>query len=101
MSYNRVTLLLSIQGALLGSVTPNLRMVTAEGDDEEIRLIFYYDGEISEDDYEMADIAATEIISNFTTQGLNLKIERLDAPKKMKFLTLLEITNIYKNTYLT
>ncbi len=86
MPYDRVLLRLSIQRALLGAVTSNLRMVTAEGDDEEIRLYFYYHGEISEEVNELAEVAATEVISDFPKQMLDLKILRLDAPAKMPTL---------------
>lgn len=87
MSYDRIKLLLSIQRALLGTVTPNLRMVTGEGDNRETRLIFYYDGETSEEINELAEVAATEIISSFSNTTLDFKILRLDAPQKMKSLS--------------
>lgn len=86
MSYNHVTLLLEIQRALLGIVTSNLRMVTAEGNEEEIHLIFYYHGDISEREKEMAEVASAEIISGFSNQTLNLELIRLDAPAKMPSL---------------
>ena len=86
MPYSRVTLLLEIQRAILGRVTPNLRMVTADGNEDEIHLIFYYNDEISEEENEMAEDASTEIISGFSNQTLNLEIIRLASPKKMPTL---------------
>ncbi len=83
---NRVRLRLSIQRALFGSITPSLRMVTADIDEEWVRVIFYYDGRISEKVREMAEVAGSEIIASFNKQMLNLKIERLDAPNKMPTL---------------
>ncbi len=86
MSYSHVTLLLEIQRALLGIVTPNLRMVTAEGNEEEIHLVFYYHGDIPGKEKEMAEVASAEIVSGFSNQTLNLEIIRVDAPAKMSLL---------------
>lgn len=86
MTFNQAALRLEIQRALLERVTPNLRMVTAEGDEKEIHLIFYYDGEISEEENEMAEDASTEIIAGFPDQILNLEIISKGTSLKMRTL---------------
>lgn len=57
--------LLSIQRALLGRVTPNLRAVTIDTKNNEIILYFYYDKPPSEDEQEMSSLADTDFISDF------------------------------------
>lgn len=86
MSFDRITLLLSLQRALLGVVTPALRMVTAEGNDEEIHLIFYYDATVSNWELELAETAATEVIASFAKQTLNLEILKVNGLIKLHSL---------------
>lgn len=87
MEFDRVILLLSIQRALLGTVIPSLRMVTAEGNEEEIHLIFYYHGVITEEERELFEVAASEVIASFSSQKLELEIIRKDYPEKMPCLS--------------
>jgi len=54
------------QVALLGSVTPNLRAVIVTFDSKYIRLFFYYDHSPSEEEEELAEEVATELISDCT-----------------------------------
>lgn len=75
--------LLSAQHALLGSVTPNLRVVTINVNNEKklVKVCFFYDGEISEEDFDTANTAMTEIISDFPSEyELEEHIERVDSP---------------------
>ena len=44
----RQRIVLSVQRALLGEVTPNLRGVAADWNDTEIRVVCYFDGPISD-----------------------------------------------------
>jgi len=74
---------LSASRALLGAVTPNLRVVTIKISPEQKMVIvcFFYDGEISEEDFETANTAITEIISDFPPDyDLDDHIERIDYP---------------------
>jgi len=69
--------------ALLGCVTPNLRMVTINVNEAQkvVKVCFFYDGEISEDDFDTANSALTEIISDFPPDyQLDDYIERIDYP---------------------
>ncbi len=58
--------LCSIQGCLLGYVTPNLRAVyVLIKKENEYELFFYYDKKPSEDEEELASLADTEFIADF------------------------------------
>lgn len=75
--------LLSAQRALLGSVTSNLRAVTIAINNNKkiVKVCFFYDGEISEEDFDTANTAITEIISDFPPEyELEEHIERIDYP---------------------
>ena len=80
----RTKLLLSLQRALLGAVSPALREVSCGWRAKQINLRFVYDGEISEVDFDAAHIVGAEVISDFP-DGWNIEedIVRLDAPKKL------------------
>jgi hypothetical protein len=65
MDTSAATLALSLQRALLGAVTPNMRAVYARRDRNEIVITFVFDGDISADDVETTGIVSTEVISDF------------------------------------
>lgn len=56
---------LSVQRALLGHVTPNLRAVYVKSIDDCFQLLFYYDHTPSEEERELADFTDTEFIADF------------------------------------
>jgi hypothetical protein len=56
---------LSAMRALWGIVTPNLRKVSIQEKDDVISLYFYYDQEPSEEEIELSEDAATEVIADF------------------------------------
>lgn len=57
----------SVQRALIGYITSNLRSVCVNIDEnEKITLIFYYNEEPSEDERELASLTDTEFISDFS-----------------------------------
>ncbi len=91
MPISRQSLLLSAQRALLGNVSSKLRAVSAYTQNDEIHVHFYYDGEISEEDKELAESAVDQIISDFhiDKKGNDMKfitpIIRLDYPEKINF----------------
>ena len=81
----RISLLLSLQRALLDAVPPSLRSVTCDWERTEIRLQFLFDGEISEDDEETARIAGTEVIADFPSPWtMAEEIERYDYPADLR-----------------
>ena len=56
----------SVQRALLGNVTPNLRAVDVLIKDEKnLELIFYYDKEMSKNEEELPSLTETEVASDF------------------------------------
>ena len=80
--------LLATQRALLGEVTPNLRAVVIDLkiEGKSGKICFYYHGEISEEDYDIASSAITEITAAFPVgYSFEEHIERLDAPAKISF----------------
>lgn len=56
---------LSIQRALLGRVTPNLRAVVLSVSDKEIQLRFYFDGSVGDLETELASEAETEVMADY------------------------------------
>ena len=78
-----VVLLLDMQEALLGKVTPALRLADGAVDMEQKRLTFYfiYDGEISAMDYQLATLAIQESSVSFPDFQIDAHIERIDYPQ--------------------
>jgi hypothetical protein len=62
----------SLQVALLGEITPNLRGVEVKFDSTLIEIFFYYYSFISEDEYEISEIVGSEVISGFTSCLINV-----------------------------
>jgi hypothetical protein len=78
--------LCSIQGCLLGRVTPNLRAVYVLIEKEnEYKLIFYYHEELSEEEEELASLVDTEFIADFPLPNYKTQcsIHILPYPKKI------------------
>lgn len=72
---------LSIQRALLGAITPNIRAIFAELIEQNIQIYFYYDGKIQVDDEENASSITSEVIADFDDEfDLDLIIKRIDYP---------------------
>lgn len=73
---------LSMQRALLGNVTSNIRAIIAELKLNDIQLFFYYDGKIQEDDEETASEIGTEVIADFSEEcNLDVNLSRIDYPQ--------------------
>ena len=80
--------LLSIQRALLGNVTPELRAVIVDASTEENLLYvhFYYDGEVSEKLIDLWECAITEACADLGSDyALDEGVHRLDCPQKIPF----------------
>jgi hypothetical protein len=81
----RLRLMLSTQRALLFAVPPSLRAVTCGWQGTEVKLRFIFDGPISEDDQERAQIIGTEVIGDFPPPWtIAEEIERLDHPTDLR-----------------
>lgn len=80
---NRVSAILSLNKALWGEVSPSLRAARILWNEEKVRVYFFYDGEISENDWESAECVATEVIADFPEHKLEVDILRWDYPRKI------------------
>jgi len=79
----RVRLLLSIQRALLGEVTPNIRAVTAAIDDNTITLRWIIDGAIAPGLENDLSVAGAEVGADFNSHQIAQEFLRCDAPRPM------------------
>lgn len=79
----RISVLLSIQGALVGAITPHLRAVLVGWDEKTIQLYFIYDGDISEEDKEESECAATEVLADFPGNDIKTEHVRCDFPQRL------------------
>jgi hypothetical protein len=83
----RASLLLSVQRALLGEVSPALRGVTVGWHDHVIQLRSYFDGPISDEDRESLSCVATEVIADFPEPWtIEEEVIRRDASEEMECL---------------
>ena len=80
---NRSRILVSMMVALWGEVSPALRAVFVNWNEKMIRLYFFYDGLITEEDRESAECISTELIANFPEHELEVDISRLDFPSSL------------------
>lgn len=65
------SVLLSAQRALLGEVTANLEAVAVAVNDKRITVYFYYRQPATEDEQESANVAATEILADFSEHDVD------------------------------
>ena len=65
MSITESSIRCTLQVALLGSITPNLRAINANLRENNIELYFYYENPPSEEEEELSEIVVTEIYSDF------------------------------------
>lgn len=77
-----VILLLELQQALLGKVTPELRLVAGgvNTDQKELDFYFIYDGKISDENFDLASAAIREASQAFPGYKTNAHIDRIDSP---------------------
>ncbi|MEL4013207.1 hypothetical protein [Dryocola clanedunensis] len=73
---------LSMQSALLGAITQNMRNIAVDIVDDKIMLYFFIDGEVRRDDEENISIVETEVIADFEDNfDIETIIKRLDYPE--------------------
>ncbi|MGB7127994.1 MAG: polymorphic toxin type 50 domain-containing protein [Candidatus Rhabdochlamydia sp.] len=78
--------LLSIQRALLGLATPELRGIVADIQDQELYIRFYYDKGVSYEIFKSWEFAITKVIADMGSDYLfDTGIERLDYPQEIPF----------------
>lgn len=71
MEISHSRMYLSILRGMLGRITPNLRYITVKYSSEYIFLNLYYQNQLSEEEDELAEELATEVISDFPDIALN------------------------------
>ena len=87
----RTSVLLSLQRALLGAVTPNMRAICVGWDEKLIRIRAIYDGEIDDEDRERFSEVGTKVIADFSApMAIEEECVRLDPPERLVSLGLKE-----------
>jgi hypothetical protein len=72
---------LSLQRALLGCVSANLRAVVFTLEGHSLNIRFYIDGEISEDDSELSSFVEAEVIADYCSEcEVTAECLRIDYP---------------------
>ena len=72
---------LALQRALLGAVTPNIRAVTMTTRTDRVSVDVYYDGAPTTDDRESMAVVETELIAALPEHfDVDFNLNRLDAP---------------------
>ena len=79
----RMRVLLSIQGSMLGLITPNIRGITCKWNEAQIWLRAIFDGEISDDDEEHMSELLTELVSQLPAHNSDIELVRNDFPEAM------------------
>jgi len=75
----RPRVLLSVQRALLGAITPQVRVVDVCWNDSEILVRFVVDGEVEESLSEIVTLVETEILSDFVPDAdVSVRVVRID-----------------------
>ena len=82
----RNSVILSVQRALLGEVSPALRGVTVGWDEKSITILCYYDRKISPEDREAMSCVETEVMADFPQLQIDLDVIECDAPQNIKLL---------------
>ena len=73
--------LVAVQQALLGEVTPNMRAVGLSYGDQSIKVRIYLDGETTEGDEESASLVETELMAAFPEEHqVRVDLVHLAAP---------------------
>lgn len=82
MDEREMKVLLALQGALLGAVTPNLRGIGVRWDDTRIHFNCYFHGPISDEDRATMAVVDTEVYAEFPgSHKVTHDVFRLDFPQ--------------------
>ncbi len=79
----RIDIILSGQEALVGTISPNLRVVEAAWDDNKIVLTFIYDGPFSKEDEEESKKVAAKMGRDFRTIHIEATCLTIDYPNPL------------------
>ena len=83
----RIKVLLCLQSALLGEITPNIRGITCGWNNSSITIHCYFQDEISEQEAESMECIATEVIAHFPDLKISIESKRLDLPESLNLYT--------------
>lgn len=102
MTENNIELILRSVRALQGEITPSLRSVSVELRGKVIIWQCIFDGDATDDDFELMRMASTELIADYSYDySLDEKIMKIQFPNEMKNLKnlifLRHESNYYKN----
>lgn len=77
------TLLLSVQKALLGAITPQVRGVSCMIDESHIHIRVVFDGIIDECDEESMNEVETEVMADFPNNIVHLECMQVNTPQSL------------------
>jgi hypothetical protein len=80
----RTSVLLTLQVALLGRITPNLRAVTCGWSSGSVVVRFIYHGNPDKDADESVSEVETDLVAAMPEKTVKTEICRLDAPRKLR-----------------
>jgi hypothetical protein len=84
----RTQVLLSLQSALIGEITPNIRGITCCWDTSKITIVCYLEDDIREDIEESMEYAATEVMADFPEHQVEMECKKLDESEPLNPYTL-------------
>jgi hypothetical protein len=79
----RAQVLLSLQRALVGAVTPNLRLVVCRWTESEIKIRAVYDQQPSPDEVEEMSIVETNMLADFPP-SMTIQVQCLESDRAFK-----------------
>ncbi|UXH76537.1 hypothetical protein [Roseateles amylovorans] len=74
----RVSVLLSVQRALLGAISPRVRAVLCSWEAAAIKVRAVFDGPVADSDVESMSIVETELVSDFPDFDVGVLCVRID-----------------------
>ncbi len=81
MNINDFSIRCSLQVALLGHITNSLRAINVNRAEKDLKIYFYYDASPSEEEIEISEVIASEIMSDFF--NLTIQIVREILPSEL------------------
>ncbi len=89
MKTSNENLLISAMGSLCGAITPNLRKASVALVENTIVLHLYYAKSPSEEEIDLSECAASEIVADFPAAMIDCQIEVVEMPTKITVTDLL------------
>ena len=75
---------LCLQVALLGVITPGVRGITCKWDSQSIVIKFIYDGSYTEEEYELCEDVATELMASFPEHRVSMERVAIPLPDSLR-----------------